>query len=322
MSLHPRLRPGVPALGVDVGGTAVKAGVVFLEVRGEVRVLGRGRAPHGGAADGVDGLREAVRAAAARATREAAVDVGAAGIAAAVWLDPATGRASASPHLPALVGTRPADLLPRDAPVLAGPRPVALNDADAAALAEAAAGAARPRPGDVPGAPTVMVALGTGIGGAVLVDGTVLPGAQGMQGELGHLCVVPDGPACPCGARGCWELYASAAALARTLPGRDVRECLDAALAGPGVERDAVDDVGRWLGHGLAQVGALLDPVRVVVGGGLMAAGEVILPAARDELARRLPAAGARRPPELVAAALGNDAGWVGAALAGLSATA
>lgn len=303
-------------LGVDLGGTAAKAGVLELARDGRARILARSRAAHAGA----DPASAVTRAAADALSRAGVRVPDGAGFACAAWLDPATGRARASPHLPSLVGIRPAALL---TPVLEaagaaghGLVPVALNDADAAALAESRLGAARPAPGDLPGAPTLFVALGTGVGGAVIVDGAVLPGARGMHGEAGHICVDPDGPACPCGARGCWELYASASALARTLPGRPIADVLEAAVAGPGPERDAVLDAGEWLGRGLAPAVCLLDPVRVVVGGGLMAAGELLLPTARAALRRALPTAAADRPPELVAAALGNDAGWIGAALA------
>src|SRR5690606_23818153 len=167
--------------------------------------------------------------------------------------------------------------------------PVALdNDATCALWAEVAHGA-------LAGCDSgLVVNVGTGIGGGVLVGGRVWRGASGMAGEFGHMQVVPDGRACPCGLRGCWEQYVSGTALsgrAREL-GAGRRAVERDELDGPGVTRAAAagdpdacaafDEVGRWLGVGIANLVAALDPERVVVGGGVASAGELLLEPARE----------------------------------------
>ena len=177
-----------------------------------------------------------------------------------------------------------------------------------------------------------MITLGTGIGGAVLLDGVVLRGRNGMAGEFGHMQVVPDGQPCECGGRGCWEQYCSGNALvrlARDQVGR-MPTLLDelcggdpARLTGPMVSqaaeegdllaRQAFASVGDWLGVGVANLVAALDPDVVVVGGGVSAAGDRLLEPARAALARSLVGSGHRDVPELVRARFGPEAGAVGA---------
>ena len=180
------------------------------------------------------------------------------------------------------------------------------NDANCVARAEAAYGSARGH------ATALVITLGTGIGGAVVLDGTVLRGRNGMAGEFGHMQVVPDGQPCECGGRGCWEQYCSGNALvrlARDQVGR-MPTLLDelcggdpARLTGPMVSqaaeegdllaRQAFASVGDWLGVGVANLVAALDPDVVVVGGGVSAAGDRLL-GARARLAGQV--AGGQRP--------------------------
>jgi glucokinase len=201
------------------------------------------------------------------------------------------------------------------------------NDANCAARAEVTHGAARGA-GDA-----VVVTLGTGIGGAVVLDGRVHRGSNGMAGEFGHMQVVPDGLACECGGRGCWEQYSSGNALVRLSRARMGQEptLLDElcggdpdALSGPLVttaaqQGDAValaafQSVGDWLGVGVANLVAAFDPEVVVVGGGVSAAGELLLAPARVALARSLVGAGHRVVPPFLRAALGPEAGAIGGA--------
>ena len=206
--------------------------------------------------------------------------------------------------------------------------PVVLdNDANCTAVAEATYGVAG---GD---GTSLVVTMGTGIGGAVLVDGRVLRGRNGMAGEFGHMQVVPDGQPCQCGARGCWEQYASGNALVRYAraqvglePSVLTEACggdpdrltgpmvTDAAADGDLVARHAFGSVGHWLGIGLANLVAALDPHRIVVGGGVSAAGDRLLDPARAELERSVVAVGHRVVPPVLAARLGPEAGVVGAA--------
>ncbi|KAJ1684185.1 hypothetical protein LUZ63_020478 [Rhynchospora breviuscula] len=187
-----------------------------------------------------------------------------------------------------------------------------VNDANAALWAEHVHGHARTAR-DV-----VMVTLGTGIGGALMIDGRLHVGRNGMAGEFGHIRVVPDGRPCECGHTGCWEQYCSGKALSRfaadagsSLSGPALTEA--AARRDP-VARGAYLDVGRWLGFGLADLVAAFDPELVLVGGGVSAAGELLLEPARRALDEALVGSGHREVPELRVATLGPYAGLVGAA--------
>jgi len=201
------------------------------------------------------------------------------------------------------------------------------NDVNAAILAEHRFGAAR----GVSNA--VMLTLGTGIGGAILLGGAVYRGTHGAGSELGHIVVDLDGPQCQgnCPNRGCIEALASGTALAREgraaaerepqsmlgralADGREVRGEIvtEAALAGDDTARELVGLVGRRLGVALSSLANIFEPEVIVVGGGVMAAGELLLEPARRELrARALPPMNGAR---VAAAELGDDAGMVGAA--------
>jgi len=305
------------AIGVDIGGTKVAAGVV--DESGTVLALVRRLTP----GDDVQATEATIAEVVAELS--ARYDVVAVGIGAAGWI--ASDRATVlfSPHL----AWRNEPL--RDA--LAGRIgfPVTVeNDANAAAWAEYRYGAAR-------GERVVLcVTLGTGIGGGLVVSGVLYRGAHGVACEWGHMSVVPDGRRCACGNRGCWETYASGTALAR-----DARELAEvspvaahrllqlvdgdpAALTGTHVllaagEGDpaAVEiftTTGRWLGRGIADLAAIIDPSVVVVGGGVSEAGELLLGPAREAFATSLTGRGFRPAAPIRLAALGPDAGLVGAA--------
>jgi glucokinase len=310
--------PGAPGVvvGVDIGGTKVLAGVV--EPDGTVTSTALRTTP---------GRRVAtsqVEGALVEAVLEAAGGRGlaAVGVAAAGFVDSAGERVMFAPHLP-WQGEPLRDLLE----ARLGCRVVLDNDANCAAVAEWSFGAAR-------GAGTaLMITLGTGIGGAVLVGGRVLHGANGMAGEFGHMQVVPQGRSCECGRSGCWEQYSSGNALvrdARALMAEQPSVLEDMSggnperITGPMVTaaaeeedlvaRRAFASVGDWLGVGVANLVAALDPERVVIGGGVSAAGDKLLDPARAALARTLVGAEHRTVPALVAAHLGPAAGLVGAA--------
>lgn len=237
------------------------------------------------------------------------------------------GRLQASPHLPQADGTDVrAGLVAALGPAVA----VAVdNDATCAALAEWHLGAARGL-GDV-----LVVTVGTGIGAGIVAGGRLLRGAHGFAGEVGHTVVTPDGPPCPCGRRGCWERLASGqalgdlgrraaaageapvvAALAGGDPGAVRGEHVTAAAgAGDPAARGLVAEVAGWLAIGIANLLAVLDTRRVVIGGGLVGAGATLIDPLADAL-RRPGVLGRGRPPvEVVPAALGPSAGAVGAAL-------
>jgi glucokinase len=181
-----------------------------------------------------------------------------------------------------------------------------------------------------------MITLGTGIGGALLVAGQVVRGRFGIAGEFGHMQVVPEGVRCECGNRGCWEQYASGNALvreARSLVSAnsplasDLLERVggdpahltgplitEAARAGDQTAIELLTEIGHWLGVGIANLAAAFDPGLFVVGGGVSAAGELLLEPARDRYRKQLTGRGYRPEAEIVAARLGNEAGVIGAA--------
>jgi glucokinase len=195
-----------------------------------------------------------------------------------------------------------------------GTRVVLDNDAHCAAEAELAIGAGRAA------GSFLLVNIGTGIGGGVVLDGRVWRGAGGMAGEFGHMQVVPDGLACECGLRGCWEQYCSGRALERVVrvglgSHLDGPEVTERAKAGDELARQAFATIGTWLGVGLANLAAAFDPALLVVGGGVSSVGDLLLDPAREALARSLVASAHRTVPPIVPAALGSEAGAIGAAL-------
>lgn len=301
---------GDGAIGVDVGGTKMVAGV--LDGDGTVRHRRRRPTP---ADDGPALVRAIVDLVGELDGRAAPVGVGVAG-----WVD-LSGRVRASPNVPGLVDE---PLQQRLAAELTGPVTV-LNDADAAAWGEFCLGAGR----DVTA--LAMLMIGTGVGGGLVWHGQLVRGAHGAAGELGHLLVDEGGPPCPCGNHGCLEAHASGNAIARKAQqrraggGLAVGSPLDREwLRGEDVTAAAVDgdadavavlaDAGFWLGVGVASVINAVDPATVVIGGGVADAGEYLLEPARQACAARVLGAPARQPPPLVASELG-DAGLIGAAL-------
>jgi glucokinase len=204
------------------------------------------------------------------------------------------------------------------------------NDANASAWAEARFGAAR-------GYRDVMlVAVGTGIGASIIIGGELYRGRWGIAGEPGHMRVVPDGRLCGCGNRGCWEQYSSGNALvaearefARRTPKGAMRLLqlgggLADGISGPEITQAASEGdpaalrcfqiVGGWLGQGLADLAAVLDPACFVIGGGVSEAGDLLLDPARAAFQRALTGRGHRPFAEIKVAELGEDAGIVGAA--------
>ena len=288
-------------LGIDVGGTYSKLAVV--EIEGDHRrLLATATIPTG--ADDPDEVVGRLGAAGARLAAEHG-PVAAAGAGVPGLFDEASGRIVLLPNLPAAWTGRPF----RDP--LAGLLgvPVALiNDARAFTLAESRMGAAA-------GCPTVVcLTLGTGVGGGVVVDGRLRFGPSGRAGELGHQVIEVDGPPCGCGNRGCVEAFAAGAALCR-LGGRDTPEAVfRAAAAGDQRAGAAVGATVGRLAVGIANLVTVLWPERVVVGGGVAAAGDQLLGPLRAAVAAAAPLVDPASY-EIVPAALGPAAGAIGAAL-------
>jgi glucokinase len=308
-------------VGIDAGGTKLLGGVVdeSLAVRDRVHRFWRGDSRD----EVLDVLVEAVEEA-----RAAAGEVDAVGLGIPSIVDAATGSSEWSTHLP-LEGVPVRELMAErlGLPVFVD------NDANLALLAESRAGAAR-------GAShAVMLTLGTGIGGGLLLDGRLYRGARGGGAELGHVVVDLDGPPCQggCPNRGCLEALASGTAIGRegaaagaaqpdsvlgraVAEGREITGAFVTELAhdGDALAREVLERVGRWLGAGLSSLVNAFQPEVVVVGGGAIAAGELLLGPAREEaMARVLPPL--RDGVRIVAAELGAEAGLVGAGILALS---
>jgi glucokinase len=304
-----------PVVGVDLGGTSVKAALVSPDLE----ILARDSAPTDVSdEDRLLGEIEQVVRRVAGGSRVAAVGFGLPS-----QIDQRRGVVADSINVPITNVPFVAEMTGRlDLPVKVD------NDANVACLAEARIGAGKGR-GNV-----IMLTLGTGVGGGIVVDGRLYHGATGYGGELGHMVIDENGPPCQghCPNHGCLESLASAsgvrAAAAQIAAERpegtlakagaasrpvDPRVVIDGALQGDPDCIDALAIVGRHLGVGIANYVNIFNPDVVVVGGGIMAAGELLLGVARDEAGRR-----ALRPPwrevEVVAAQLGNDAGVLGAA--------
>ena len=185
-----------------------------------------------------------------------------------------------------------------------------VNDARAFGLAELRLGAGR-------GASTMIgLTLGTGVGGVVAVDGRVHQGHDGTAGEIGHQTIDPDGPWCGCGNRGCLEAFARADQIAQACGTATAEDAVHGARAGDERAVAGLRDIGRYLGIGIANMIAVLSPDRVVLGGGVAAAGDLLFEPIRDELRRRVRTT-ALDEVELVPAQLGTWAGAIGAAVHG-----
>lgn len=310
------------SIGIDIGGTKVAGGVV--DVDGNITHRARRDTPHRSKnpavvedtiVDVVDELMQIVGS-----ETVAAVGIGAAGFVAA---DRAT--VVFAPHLSWRHEPLQEALQKRVVvPIFVD------NDANAAVWAEWKFGAAKEE------THVMMITLGTGIGGGMLINGQVQRGRFGIAGEFGHMQVVPGGHRCECGNRGCWEQYASGNALvreARSLVSAnspiasDLLDRVDgrpgnltgplitqAARDGDPTARELLAEIGNWLGVGIANLAAAFDPGTFVIGGGVSAAGDLLLTSARETFKRQLPGRGYRPEARIVAAHLGNDAGLIGAA--------
>jgi glucokinase len=185
-----------------------------------------------------------------------------------------------------------------------------INDARAFGLAELRLGAGR-------GASSMVgLTLGTGVGGVFAINGRVHEGHDGTAGEIGHHTIDPDGPWCHCGNRGCLEAYARADQIAAACGTATAEEAVRAAEAGDERARAGLADVGRYLGIGIANMITVIAPDRIVLGGGVAAAGELLFAPIRAEIARRVRTTSIEDV-VLVRAELGTWAGAIGAAVHG-----
>jgi glucokinase len=268
------------AIGVDVGGTKIAAGVV--DEKGGIIEMVKRPTPAVKASKTIDMIADAVKELLARHEIEA-VGIGAAG-----FIEESRSSVVFAPNL-----AWRNEPVARQVEDRTGRPVVVENDANAAAWAEAKMGAGRGHEH------VMMITIGTGIGAGLVLNGELYRGRFGMAGEPGHYRVVPDGRLCGCGNRGCWEQYASGSALvaeardfARRSPGAALRllqlsggtpegitgpEVTTAAREGDAAALRCFDIIGRWLGEGLADLAAILDPGCFVLGGGVSEAGDLLL---------------------------------------------
>jgi len=306
-------------LGLDTGGTGIKYVVTDRNLvvlhSGEVPTdpehitvsLARLAAAVGPTLDGASGF-----------SRLAGMGMACAGI-----VDIEAGRLGRSPNLPGWENKN----LAKAAHDAFGPVPTAFaNDVNAALFGEARQGAGRGCPD------LVMIALGTGVGGGVMIDGRLVTGTHHGAGEIGHMVLDPSGPVCTCGGRGCLESWAGSTALMRRAREADPteaptlaeavaaaqdgftpRDLAELALAGDSAALEIFTEAGRRLGQAVGNLVNLLDPGRVIIGGGVAQAGDLILGPCRA-VAPTLVLADEARNVDIVEAELGPLAAAVGAA--------
>lgn len=305
---------GSETIGVDLGGTKMLIGVLSgTDPLYEQREVSRGQTE--------DELVELLVREVAEA-REARPDAVAVGLGIPATIDHQRGVAIAAVNLP-LTEVPIRDIVSERVglPVFVD------NDANVAGLAEFLYGAARGKPD------TVMLTVGTGIGGGLILDGELYRGSTGAGAELGHIVIQADGPPCQgnCPNHGCVEALASGTALGREgraaaesapdsalgkvlAEGEEVdgRAVTEAALAGDEVAIGVFDLIGSRLGVACSSLANIFQPDAIVVGGGVIAAGDLLLEPARRELRERALTPMNQTP--ILAATLGNDAGMIGAA--------
>ena len=285
-------------LGIDVGGTTVNLGVCDREgiVRGRLTI----------ATDAARGPDDTITriAAAAQTLIAAHGPVATGGIGMPGELDADRQRFVRANHFPGWADVPVAERLG----ATVGVSTTLENDANCAAWGEFIAGAGRGTRS------LACFTLGTGVGGGAVVDGRLWLGANGAAGAFGHIAVDPSGPVCRCGQRGCVEVYASATSLANRYGKGSAREAFEAAARGEVAAIAAIEWSCDGLAAGIANVVHIIQPDVVVLAGGMAAAGKALLDRVREGVARRVRASWLRSV-RVELSALGNDAGWIGAAL-------
>ncbi|MGO4956747.1 ROK family glucokinase [Luteococcus sp. Sow4_B9] len=305
------------AIGVDVGGTKIAAGVV--DEWGKIVAQLRQPTP-AGSSDEVASTIAAMAQQLADEHGATSIGIGAAG-----FVDEDRAQVVFAPNL----AWRNEPLKARIEQATGIPT-VVENDANAAGWAENRFGAAQ----DARSA--VVLTIGTGVGGAIINNNQLVRGANGFAGELGHFIIRPGGRRCGCGLRGCWERYGSGSALvlearelASVAPHRAERllelaggnplqvqghHISQAAREGDPAALDCFETLGDWIGRGMAVIDAILDPDVFVLAGGVAEAGDLLREPVLKSFHKRLTAQGYRDAPHVRLATLGNDAGLIGAA--------
>ncbi len=306
---------GKYVLGIDLGGTKIAAGLV--DSGGEVSNY---CLVPTGAADGVEAVINRIVLAAKQAMAGYGEKIDAVGVGFPGLADPRTGMTTAPPNLPGW-GEVPLGAMLQTALAL----PVFVdNDANAAALGENLFGAGR-------GCQEVVyITVSTGIGGGIITSGRLMHGFGGGAGEVGHMILDPGGPACRCGGRGCWEALSSGTAIAREAQRRiqngehsrvtvlagdgpiRAEHVFQAQAEGDALAMEVIDRAIQYLGLGVANLVNVLNPQRVIIGGGVARAGDPVFVPLRERV--RQMAFGRAREVEILPAGLAHLSGVVGAA--------
>ena len=306
------------SIGIDVGGTKVLGGVV--DVDGTIIATCRKDTPD----EGGGALTQTI----ADVARELMQDhnVECVGVSAAGFISADRKTILATPNIKNWNGVNLHAQLSRKIS-----KPIAIeNDANAAAWGESQFGAGRGFQD------MVLLTIGTGVGGGMILSHSLFRGSFGIGAELGHFRLIPDGILCGCGVRGCFEQYASGTALLRhareaiendpkageaflsrtneTIEDFSGKSLTLGARDGDPIALAAFVTLSAYLGAGLASLCAILDPARIVIGGGVIDAGEILLAPTRAAMLELIPFSGQRPAPEVVSAQLGNNAGLVGVA--------
>lgn len=306
------------SIGVDIGGTKVLGGVV--DSAGNILTTHREDTPREGGS--------ALTATIIGVIQEllAQHDATSVGISAAGFVSSDRQTMLATPNIADWNGINLKEEISREINL-----PIVIeNDANAAAWGEAVYGAGRGE------SELMMVTVGTGIGGGLVNNGALYRGAFGVAAEFGHMRVVPGGHPCGCGKRGCFEQYASGSALHRhlleaierdpasgisllsrgngTIAGIKGNHITEAAREGDPIAVGAFNTTGDWLGAGIASLCIIVDPACVVIGGGVIDAGELLMKPTRVAIEKYMPFNGKHPAPKILVAELGNDAGLVGVA--------
>ncbi len=306
------------SIGVDIGGTKVLGGVV--DQTGNILTTHREDTPKAGGAELTEVIIGVIQELLAQYPAKSV------GISAAGFVSSDRQTMLATPNIAGWNGVNLKVEISReiDLPV------VIENDANAAAWGEAVYGAGRGE------SELMMVTVGTGIGGGLVNNGALYRGAFGVAAEFGHMRVVPNGLLCGCGKLGCFEQYASGSALHRhlleaiekdpaggaallargdgTIAGIKGHHITDAAREGDPIAVGAFNTTGDWLGAGIASLCVIVDPACVVIGGGVIDAGDLLMVPTRAAIEKYMPFNGKHPAPKVLVAELGNDAGLVGVA--------
>ena len=302
-------------IGIDVGGTKVLGGVV--DENGKILATARKDTPRQGGSFLTQTIADTALELMAKH------EVTSIGVSAAGFVSSDRKTMLATPNIADWNGVN----LDSELTALIGLPVVIENDANAAMWAEFKFGSAKGLN------PVMFFIIGTGVGGGLVIDGKLFKGANGIGAEFGHMCVVPNGLLCGCGAKGCIEQYASGGALIRyaneaLLANPDKSEevlnfgegklsgtaLTKAAKAGNELALAAFSKQADWLGLACASYSLIIDPQAIIIGGGVVDAGELFLAPVRAAMRKYMPFAESHVPPKIIAAKFGNDAGLIGAA--------